>query len=690
MDSHDIISSTMIPSKDELINQQQNNCSNNNNNNNNGQQQMFNSQSTFDEDIFVNCFLTDDIQLGQDQFLFNNDNLQQPQYQVIDTQQPQQYIDTQYQPTTTVAQQPMDCQSVNNTNPVEAGSSNPSSPMIVPNCSNQSPYESPEVNYDQIPNMIQYTDCLVNPFIDQIGNNNGEILNTDNANNYSGEESSSSNNMQVTETIDYQYYESPSSASLTPTNPSSPSHSSGEGSKKYSTEEKYINNKKRTNDSRVQNVVQPLSREELLKIAGKEPVKVSDIPTNSGDDERTVKKQRRLIKNRESAQLSRMRKKIYIEDLEKKISDLTDDNTSLKEEVVYLQSLVKQLAGDDFQFNNNNSGHKVIDISVNNNNNSNNYNNNSNINNINKAKNVKAAGVCLLIIFFSFGVFFQNPQQAPNFNSGSNRALASFDNIERSATTHSLLSLPSATDDSSDQVKTPRINSLDNLVLSDVPHLDLSTPTTPRSPSPKTIPTSSASSTTGGSSSSAFQQNTPTIGAKRAISPDDNSHRKRMRITSEDDYFIYDSDVEDEIQTLPMSPQLPVSPRINIDLNNNNNNNNNFNNNDENNLLDRIDINGSNLSSYIVCANSPRIVSNNITQTTENILNSNSSSPLTIGLLLPADSLNLNVDHRISDRSILEVTCQVLNIRVLNNIADSAASASTGANVDSQHSMITL
>jgi len=98
-----------------------------------------------------------------------------------------------------------------------------------------------------------------------------------------------------------------------------------------------------------------LSREELLKLSYKSIDTISSkcIPP---EEEKQIKRQKRLIKNRESAQLSRLRKKIYIEDLERKVNHLTSDNEALnkqvlmlnsdkkklQEEVLYFQSLIKQ------------------------------------------------------------------------------------------------------------------------------------------------------------------------------------------------------------------------------------------------------------------------------------------------------------------------------------------------------------
>jgi hypothetical protein len=143
-----------------------------------------------------------------------------------------------------------------------------------------------------------------------------------------------------------------------------------------------------------------LSREELLQLSSKSLENFAqNLAANRGlsnDEERQLKRQRRLIKNRESAQLSRLRKKIYIEELEKKVSLLTADNDTLtkqvvsiatekkklEEEVMYLQSIIKQspqlaaLASKRPSY----SG----------------------------PKNVKAAGVCLLIVLFSFGLLFNS------------------------------------------------------------------------------------------------------------------------------------------------------------------------------------------------------------------------------------------------------------------------------------------
>lgn len=109
----------------------------------------------------------------------------------------------------------------------------------------------------------------------------------------------------------------------------------------------------------------------------------------------------RLVKNRESAQLSRLRKKMYIEELEKKVNALTQDNDNLtkqiaaittdrnklQQEVLYLQSIIKQQ-----QPNANLSALTTTQVGS-----KKPYN----------PKNVKAASVCLLIVLFSFGILFK-------------------------------------------------------------------------------------------------------------------------------------------------------------------------------------------------------------------------------------------------------------------------------------------
>lgn len=77
-----------------------------------------------------------------------------------------------------------------------------------------------------------------------------------------------------------------------------------------------------------------LSRDELLnmtsdslevyaqRLASSRPLTV--------DEQKKFKRQRRLIKNRESAQLSRMRKKAYVDELEKQIADINDEKDKLR------------------------------------------------------------------------------------------------------------------------------------------------------------------------------------------------------------------------------------------------------------------------------------------------------------------------------------------------------------------------
>lgn len=214
-----------------------------------------------------------------------------------------------------------------------------------------------------------------------------------------------------------------------------------------------------TKDSKVN-----LSRDDLLKLSSKE---LDDLTTTlasgrplTSEEEKQLKRQRRLIKNRESAQLSRLRKKVYIDELEKKVNVLTAENEQLKsqvsstnldkkklhDDVIYLQSIIKQYqqtygplpttvsvpttsSAESLDSN--------IIVSVGNQTTNPQFSPSfSQASNqlvtgkktLNNQKNLKTAGVCLLLVLFSFGLLFQTQQQT-NLGSvqGSNRALMSVD-----------------------------------------------------------------------------------------------------------------------------------------------------------------------------------------------------------------------------------------------------------------------
>eukprot|EP01112_Ceratiomyxa_fruticulosa_P010174 TRINITY_DN2682_c0_g2_i1.p1 TRINITY_DN2682_c0_g2~~TRINITY_DN2682_c0_g2_i1.p1 ORF type:complete len:523 (-),score=131.14 TRINITY_DN2682_c0_g2_i1:63-1631(-) len=97
----------------------------------------------------------------------------------------------------------------------------------------------------------------------------------------------------------------------------------------------------------------PLTREQLLKLNSKEieqyVANLKATRTLSATEERELKKQRRLIKNREYASQSRERKKNYHEGLERKLEDQTKEFTAVKIENQSLRAenemLKRQLAG---------------------------------------------------------------------------------------------------------------------------------------------------------------------------------------------------------------------------------------------------------------------------------------------------------------------------------------------------------
>jgi len=153
-----------------------------------------------------------------------------------------------------------------------------------------------------------------------------------------------------------------------------------------------------------------LSRNELLNLTSKQfEVYVKQLEstrTLTEDEKKEFKRQRRLIKNRESAQASRQRKKSYVDELEKKLENLSGDNMNLfekvtnlnkendqlKQEVSYLQSILSKSGLVNLVSN----GVKKVQTLQNDFNTS-----------------MKTTGVIFCILLFTFGIFF-------NFNIDSN------------------------------------------------------------------------------------------------------------------------------------------------------------------------------------------------------------------------------------------------------------------------------
>jgi len=80
-----------------------------------------------------------------------------------------------------------------------------------------------------------------------------------------------------------------------------------------------------------------LSREELLSFSSEQfedfVLQITAVRDLSQSEKNEIKRQRRLIKNRESAQASRQRKKSHIDELERKVKDLGNENIHLKEKI---------------------------------------------------------------------------------------------------------------------------------------------------------------------------------------------------------------------------------------------------------------------------------------------------------------------------------------------------------------------
>lgn len=144
------------------------------------------------------------------------------------------------------------------------------------------------------------------------------------------------------------------------------------------------------------------------------------------EEDRMLKRQKRLIKNRESAQLSRIRKKQYMDELEKRVSVLHDnttrlewrveelqlENSMLRDDNGYLRELVNTQPGYAEHLRARDSARqqeyqqqrarlqeqRARNSAV-----------APNARQQQAASSMKAANVCLLIVIFAFGLFINSP-----------------------------------------------------------------------------------------------------------------------------------------------------------------------------------------------------------------------------------------------------------------------------------------
>jgi len=162
------------------------------------------------------------------------------------------------------------------------------------------------------------------------------------------------------------------------------------------------NSKKRPRDEGVKEEIL-LPRDQLLTMTSKEieeyVSKLKSQRTLSMSEEKELKRQRRLIKNREYASQSRHRKKVFVDDLQKKMEAVQEENTSLKTQVQSLseenQVLKRKIAAIAESVKKKSSSSEFL----------------KKMTTIGRPTPNKTVSACLLVIMFmafTFGVFWDN------------------------------------------------------------------------------------------------------------------------------------------------------------------------------------------------------------------------------------------------------------------------------------------
>ena len=151
-----------------------------------------------------------------------------------------------------------------------------------------------------------------------------------------------------------------------------------------------------------------LPKDVLLSISSKEFSAYADQCRKerklSQEEIKDLRRQKRLVKNRESAQASRTRRKALLEEMKFKIADLTETNNKMNEKLAALEAENNSLKSEVAELTNivSRAGAKLSNI----------------LNSYSGKPSNMTAGVCLMVILFSFGMFFQ-PHNAPSLLESS-------------------------------------------------------------------------------------------------------------------------------------------------------------------------------------------------------------------------------------------------------------------------------
>jgi len=461
----------------------------------------------------------------------------------------------------------------------------------------------------------------------------------------------------------------------------------------------------------------PLFREnlELRKLSNNRVGMTMNNPTSCrmvmSEEEIRLQKQRRLVKNRKSAQLSRLRKKLYFEDLEKKVSILSAENEvlvkqlefiisdrdRLQQEVSYLQRVLKE------------NGDLRVSSSLESNSVSNSHS--STVSNLSSSswemppsqtvperrllvpspKNIKAAGVCLLIVMLSFGLFFNTLTDQNRFlpstlldsddliSRNSKTALYSFGrslkSMKEEDSTSDLLSnkqqhiklLPSGSEEESKELqgKGPSNTS----IAMAISRLNSSDPNGTRNNLSSTSTDSSISSSVGDSPSFSRQ-------SKESRVPSENSRKRKMKIAEEENLQSESSDTAyvgavsllHERSSVSSNSKDLISLEFPPSLHSGKT--------PPNHTLERVQSlahqlrdhsSSSSSSTYLYCPQAQRLTP---WSTNPNI----GASSERVALLIPTSVLNATARGLPLDASLLEVSCQVLNYYIWPAVSSSDSS----------------